>query len=395
MSDGISQEIAFKDLSLENAIARAKAEGKNVIVDTYADWCIPCKKMDLEFKREELSSFFNENYINVRINMDNSLQAAEYKKKFDIVFLPTIIILDKYGNVKYKTDKFIPGQELLVIAKKSMNANVYFLNDAVDIVGSPMGGSVRSGPEVIVHKLGAPNDNPEILMKEAYFRIELMDGSHRAAATKYLESQNDWATEKNMKFILDFLYNTHAPEFEYLLTNLDRFRATFGNDKINQSLEILINDELANGYPRPDFNTVLRLMTALDDGSAEKRCYEYFMERYLDECDMLSYKKTAINYLNKYPANDPSIYAALGLQCVYQNEVKAAELEQCISATKKASDLEKTSPYHYEQLVQLYLLKKDRSKALKALEKAFEMAKLSHHKLDYYIKLKEEIEHMN
>ncbi len=384
--------ILFNDISLGTALALAKEKKKNIFIDTYADWCIPCKKMELEFKKKEFASFFNESYINVRINMDYSLNADQYRKEFDVVFLPTMVLIDANGTVKFKTDKIIPGDELLAIAKKSLSPNVFFLNESADIIRDPMASgsqSVQKGPDVVVHKLGAPNQNPDIMMKEAYFRIELMDGSHRKTADNYLATQKDWSSKKNMRFILDFIYNAKSPEFIYLVNNIDSFRTNFGVFEINQTMNFLINDELQKGYPRPNYEEALKLFGILDKSTAEEETMKYFMERYLDECNIQAYRNIASDYLQKYTNNSAEIYATIGLACLEKKGDKV-QLESCINATKKAVEIQQNIPYYYEQLANLYKLKGDKKQAKKSMEKALEMAKFCKHNLAYYEKLVKE-----
>jgi thiol-disulfide isomerase/thioredoxin len=387
---GVAQSsILFNDLSLDAALLLAKEKKQNIFIDTYADWCIPCKKMEQEFKKNEIASFFNENYINVRINMDNSANADQYKKEFDVVFLPTMILLDPNGNIKYKTDKIINGDDLLLIAKKSMNANVYFFNETTDIIRDPMSAgsqTTHSAPEVIVHKLGDPNQNPEIMLKEAYFRIELMDGSHRKTAKNYLETQKDWSSPKNKRFILDFLYTVKSEEFVYLTQHIEDFKKEFEHSEIEQTLTIVINDELQNGFPRPTYEKAIELFALLNPTNAEEETMKYFMERYLDECNFIAYKNIAILYLQKYSTNDAEIYATLGLECI-NKKVDNNQLQSCIESTKKAVELQNAIPFYYEQLAQLYILKKDKKQAAKSLHKAQELAKLCNHDMKYYNKL--------
>ncbi len=388
--------IFFNDWSLEQALQLAKEKKQNVFIDTYADWCVPCKKMNQEFKRPEIANFFNENYINIRVNMDHSPNADQYKKEFDIVFLPTLILLDPNGNIKYKTDKIIPGDDLLMIAKKSLNTNVYFLNEATGIIRDPFSAgsqTTHSGPEVIVHKLGSPNHNPEIMLKEAYFRIELMDGSHRKTACNYLDTQSDWSTKKNMRFILDFLYTTKSIDFLYLTKNLDLFKREFGLNEINQTLSIIINDELQNGFPRPTFEKASELFNILNPITSEEETLKYFMERYLNECNFNAYKKMAYEFLKKYNSNSAEIYATFGLECIDKN-VDKLELQSCIDATKKALEIQSSISFYYEQLTQLYILKKDKKQAIKSLQKAEELAKLSNHNLSFYNMLQKKIEEL-
>ncbi|MFM2392851.1 MAG: hypothetical protein RLZZ546_833, partial [Bacteroidota bacterium] len=309
-----SQDISFRDISLDAAILEAKNTKKNIFIDTYSDWCIPCKKMDIEFRKPQLSRLLNENYINVKINLEHSPNAYAYKKRFEIVFLPTMLILDHYGNIRYKTDKFTEATELISIAEKAMGSDIFYLNDATEINNNPLQrlSDKTIENEKIIHQLGGSNANPEILMKEAYFRIGLMDGSHRHTAKKYLETQTNWGSKTNMKFILDFLYSVNTPEFEYLQTHLDAFKTEFGIEEVDRTLSIVINDELRYGFPRPDYNKVFSLYSLIDPHNTEKMTYEYFMERYLEEGDIAKYVNTAKIYIDKFNIQNSSIYYTIG-----------------------------------------------------------------------------------
>jgi Flp pilus assembly protein TadD len=124
----------------------------------------------------------------------------------------------------------------------------------------------------------------------------------------------------------------------------------------------------------------------LNPTNAEEETMKYFMERYLDECNFNAYKNIAILYLQKYSTNDAEIYATLGLECI-NKKVDNNQLQSCIESTKKAVELQNAIPFYYEQLAQLYILKKDKKQAAKSLHKAQELAKLCNHDMKYYNKL--------
>jgi len=83
--------------SLSKAQTLAKEEDKLIFVDVMADWCGPCKRMinDIE-GNEELVTYFNENFINLKINEKYNRQ---FIKKYGIISYPTILFLDYDGDV--------------------------------------------------------------------------------------------------------------------------------------------------------------------------------------------------------------------------------------------------------------------------------------------------------
>ena len=68
-----AQGIEFLHGSWEDALDAAKEEDKIIFVDAYAKWCGPCKRMAKEvFTKKEVGTFFNDNFINIKLDMEES-----------------------------------------------------------------------------------------------------------------------------------------------------------------------------------------------------------------------------------------------------------------------------------------------------------------------------------
>ena len=81
------------------ALAAARAEGKPVVIDFYADWCLPCKELDEKTFSEakvvsELDRF-------VRVKADLTVTSDETTKaltqQYAILGVPTIVFIDANG----------------------------------------------------------------------------------------------------------------------------------------------------------------------------------------------------------------------------------------------------------------------------------------------------------
>jgi hypothetical protein len=96
-----AQGVRWEKLTLNEAIRKAKdnINGKNTIfVDCYKEWSQPNKHMiDEVLSRSEAGSYFNKNFINIRINMEKG-DGPLLEKKYAIRVYPTYLILDSYGN---------------------------------------------------------------------------------------------------------------------------------------------------------------------------------------------------------------------------------------------------------------------------------------------------------
>ncbi len=370
-------------VSLHNALDLAKKSNKNVFIDTYADWCIPCKKMEIEFLNSEVSSFFNQNYVNIRINMDNSVYAGSYRNEFDIVFLPTMIILDQEGHVKYKTDKIIPGRELMAIASQSLNPDVFFESDASKIISSPVVGNVTKKKETkqgsrVVYSANEDGSkvNPDFLYQEAYFRLELMDGSHKSSVKEYLATQKDLSTPKNIKFIFDFLDNTSTNEFKYFVKNLPLFKREIGRENVELTLRFLIMDRLEFGFPRPNLEEAKVLYRLIDSTFYEEKAYKYYLSRLIDDCNYQEYKRLGKEYLNKFDSKDHLVIFTMAEESLSTDDwISDSKIEQSILMVKKAIKINDSIQSYHIALAELYLKLDKEKKAKKVIKKAIKIAK--------------------
>lgn len=110
--------IAFIQNNLELAKQKAANEGKLILVDFWAHWCSPCTWMDEHtFTNKDLSNYLNENYISVRIDIDN-IEGYAYKEEYKIRYLPSILILNEQGQLIKKYEESFAPSKLLTILKE-------------------------------------------------------------------------------------------------------------------------------------------------------------------------------------------------------------------------------------------------------------------------------------
>ncbi len=284
------QSVRFTESSLETAISLAKSQNKNIFIDTYASYCQPCKKLEKEFRDEELAQYLNDNFVSIRVDMEGA-NAADYKERYPIVFLPTMLFLSTEGNLRMSIDDLLQAKDSLKMAKyvngdeekKIVAAEAAAPSPPVaetpvaetpspKVTTAPEPSNPTPTPKIeldesegkILYVMGQDGQlPPHILREEAYFRMQLMDGSHHATADKYLATQDDWSTEVNMKFVHDFLNDARSDKFEYLIANRSAFEKLIGKEQIAQSIQILVNKELERAFPRPDKKRVKQLKSYL------------------------------------------------------------------------------------------------------------------------------------
>ena len=82
------------------ALESAKANGKPVIIDFYADWCIPCKELDkFTFTNEEVINL-SKKYVTLKADLTHfqSEETNKIRDKFKIKGVPTIVFINGDGT---------------------------------------------------------------------------------------------------------------------------------------------------------------------------------------------------------------------------------------------------------------------------------------------------------
>ncbi|RLD76868.1 MAG: hypothetical protein DRJ07_15585 [Bacteroidetes bacterium] len=100
---------------LEDAKKVALGANKMILVDFYADWCGPCKKMDIESWNKEEVKEISSNYVFVKIDIDQYRSVAQ---SFGIKSIPYVFILDPNGEVVHKSLGYLSKSELMKMLKK-------------------------------------------------------------------------------------------------------------------------------------------------------------------------------------------------------------------------------------------------------------------------------------
>ena len=112
------QELRFVKTDLLKQIESAKAAGKPVFMDFYTDWCGPCRVMDRDvFTDGNLATFFNENFLNLKINAEKG-EGVVLAKQFGINGYPTLLFLDMGGVEAQRVVGIATASKLMKIGRR-------------------------------------------------------------------------------------------------------------------------------------------------------------------------------------------------------------------------------------------------------------------------------------
>ena len=106
----------WMEQDLEAALAQAKATGKPVLVDTYADWCAQCKELDeTTWPDPQVAAWIRDNAVAVRI--DTYKIRKDLATRLNILSYPTVILLDGDGKEQRRLLGFQKPAEMLKFLK--------------------------------------------------------------------------------------------------------------------------------------------------------------------------------------------------------------------------------------------------------------------------------------
>jgi len=106
----------WAEQDLEGALAQARASGRPVLVDTYADWCAQCKELDEStWSDPQVAGWIQANAVPVRI--DTFKLRKDLAPKLGILSYPTVILLEPDGRERRRILGFQKPAEMLRFLK--------------------------------------------------------------------------------------------------------------------------------------------------------------------------------------------------------------------------------------------------------------------------------------
>ena len=101
------------------ALAQAKRDGKPLLVDFGASWCLPCKEMERQtFANPDVKAELSR-FVLLRIDCsEGSPERDRLQKKYDSETLPSVLLFNARGERVAKLAEFTPPDKLLPILKQ-------------------------------------------------------------------------------------------------------------------------------------------------------------------------------------------------------------------------------------------------------------------------------------
>lgn len=207
-------------------VARAKAltENKFIVMDFWAVWCGPCKKMDIDMWNTEEMTAYADKFVFLKIDVDSNRDIA---MQYSANTIPKVVLMDASGQVIWEeigfssasmyfnifedfTSSPAPTEQISKLVQNTADANTYFSLGAWYQEASKSIESVSLKKDVLnlsddYFKQAEKDASTESLALEAEFN-QILNHAYRGAYKKAMKKADKMEEAEMKNFIMAYCY---------------------------------------------------------------------------------------------------------------------------------------------------------------------------------------------
>lgn len=92
------------------ALRQARTERLLVLIDFFADWCVPCRVLEKDVFPDPRLRELLEGYLLVRVDVDHLPDVAN---NYEVAAMPTLVVLDSHGQERQRLVGIMTVERLL------------------------------------------------------------------------------------------------------------------------------------------------------------------------------------------------------------------------------------------------------------------------------------------
>jgi thiol-disulfide isomerase/thioredoxin len=214
------QGVVFEQITLDEALERARVEGKHVLVDCYTAWCGPCREMaDKVFPLPAAGAYFNPRFVSVKYDIEKEEEGRRLTREHHVTAIPTFLVLRPDGSLVHK---IVGGGKLDPFIRKvedSFNADrAYGIARALHAAGNVDKAFLASCLEIFQ---AAGDSGVVTVCRQLVARLS--DEERTSAAYWFIHAS-------------DKLSPPGSPNEQFLMEHPDAFRASAGRVAVDEEL---------------------------------------------------------------------------------------------------------------------------------------------------------------
>ena len=352
LSDG---GIEFFHGTFAEALEKAKTENKLIFMDAFAEWCGPCKRMAATtFKEAKVGKFFNENFINVKMDMEKG-EGPALGRKFDVAAYPTLIFINEKGEQIHKIVGGLQAEQLIGTARQALSK----IDNTKDFEKDYLAG--KRDPDLVLNYVRALNRAGKPSLK---------------VVNDYL-LKADMADASTLKIIYAGTSQADSRVFDLLVKNKSQIVALFSEQQVNARMEDAIQKtaDIAVEFKSEDLHKEAKdkMKTYFPD-KANAFAVEADMTFYKTIGDVKSYCKACETFVKKEAKSNANLLYNTAKQMIDAFPADKNVLSDASKYLKTAAENGGLCEYYYLYAKTLHLTGK-KSDALSNAEKAMKIAK--------------------
>ena len=275
------QGIEFFHGTWQEAIKEAQVQEKIIFVDAYTTWCGPCKRMSRDvFSKEKAGTFFNSNFINLKIDMEKT-NGREFGAKYPVSAYPTLFFLDSNGK----------------IIKKSVG-------------GKNLEALVKQGQEIVEKydfsaKFKEAYDEGDRSFETVTAYVEALNKSNKSSvkvANEFLRENKDLTQDQKNEFLFKAASEADSRIFDQMIDNKSDIIKTFGSAVFEEKVVLAANNTVKKSIKFEDeklFDTALKIVKKHSKNSYKLFAAEAKMQMAISNEDSKDYLKGSKLYLKE------------------------------------------------------------------------------------------------
>lgn len=315
--------IEFNHGTWSEVLATAKKENKIVFVDAFTVWCGPCKWMAKNsFPDKAVGEFFNENFINAKIDMEKG-EGIEIAKKFKIRAYPTLLFVNGDGELVHRAVGARDAAGLLALGKVAHNPETQIMS--------------------MVKRFEKGDRDPAFLKTYAAAAKESGMANAKEVGNAYLKTQKDLLTEENIKFVFANTSTSLDAYYSFMIKNKAKFDKVIGKEKVDGRFKSAISSPYYrnNELDFADVNKAYTEVFSKEDAAKYTAEFKlnYYGARMKAEGGKEKFLNAAVDYLENFDVQNSQQLNSIAW-AFYENTTDKAMLKKACAWAEKSVDLD-------------------------------------------------------